>query len=195
MAGEPFDRVVYPFALPDVNTTWVILVDVPHSAINAPVQDQTFMMIVAGIVWFWRPSCSALYFAVRSLVQKPLGGLVASVKALSDGRYEQPVAGQDRADEIGSGRQGLEGFRLRSPIPSVSKPKPTNQRDAAENERGRSETERQQSMSACSVTSCPSSAPALSELSQGNLGHRITDEFPGEYDKLKQDFNAAPRKP
>ena len=40
---EPFDRVVYPFALPDVNTTWVILVDVPHSAINAPVQDQTFM--------------------------------------------------------------------------------------------------------------------------------------------------------
>ena len=31
----------------------------------------------------------------------------------------------------------------------------------------------------------------LSELSQGNLGHRINEDFPGEYAKLKQDFNAA----
>jgi methyl-accepting chemotaxis protein len=186
---EPFDRVVYPFALPDINTTWVVLVDVPHSAINAPVKDQTFMMIVAGILVL-AAVMLALYFAVRSLVQRPLSGLVASVKALSDGRYEQPVAGQDRADEIGSVAKALEGFRFALADTQRLEAEANNQRDAAENERSRSETERQQSVSLqrhiVSIVGA-----GLSELSQGNLGHRITDEFPGEYDKLKQDFNAA----
>jgi methyl-accepting chemotaxis protein len=107
--GEQFDRVVYPFALPDVNTSWVILVDVPHSAIAAPVQDQTFMMIVAGVLVL-AAVMLALYFAVRTFVQQPLGGLVASVRTLSEGRYDQPVAGQDRADETGSVAKALEGF-------------------------------------------------------------------------------------
>ncbi len=80
---------------------------------------------------------------------------------------------------------------MRSPIRSASKPKPSNQRDAAE-DRARPLGNRAPAIDhACSVTSSRSSAPACRELSQGNLGHRITEEFPGEYAKLKQDFNAA----
>jgi len=186
---EPFDRVVYPFALPDVNTTWVILVDVPHSAINAPVQDQTSMMVVAGILVL-AAVMIALYLAVRSLVQRPIGGLVASVKALSDGKYEQPVAGQDRADEIGAVAKALEGFRFALADTQRLEAEANNQRDAAETERGRSEAERHQSITLQRhIVSIVGSG--LSELSQGNLGHRITEDFPGEYAKLKQDFNAA----
>ncbi|OCJ17481.1 chemotaxis protein [Rhizobium sp. AC44/96] len=186
---EPFDRVVYPFALPDVNTSWVILVDVPHSAINAPVQDQTLMMVIAGILVLIAVMI-ALYAAVRSFVQRPLSGLVASVKALSDGSYEQAVAGQDRADEIGSVAKALEGFRFALADTQRLEAEANSQRDAAEAERGRSESERQQSVTLqrhiVSIVGA-----GLSELSQGNLGHRITDDFPGEYGKLKQDFNAA----
>jgi methyl-accepting chemotaxis protein len=186
---EAFDRVVYPFALPDINTTWVVLVDVPHSAINAPVKDQTFMMVVAGILVL-AAVMLALFFAVRSFVQRPLSGLVASVKALSDGRYEQPVTGQDRADEIGSVAKALEGFRFALADTQRLEAEANSQRDAAESERGRSETERQQAVSLQrQIVSIVGAG--LSELSQGNLGHRITDDFPGEYDKLKQDFNAA----
>ena len=186
---EPFDRVVYPFALPDVNTTWVILVDVPHSAINAPVQDQTSMMVVAGILVL-AAVMIALYLAVRSLVQRPIGGLVASVKALSDGKYEQPVAGQERADEIGAVAKALEGFRFALADTQRLEAEANNQRDAAETERGRSEAERHQSITLQRhIVSIVGSG--LSELSQGNLGHRITEDFPGEYAKLKQDFNAA----
>jgi methyl-accepting chemotaxis protein len=187
--GEPFDRVVYPFALPDLNTNWVILVDVPHSAINAPVQDQTVMMIVAGVLVL-AAVMLALYFAVRAFVQKPLGGLVASVRTLSEGRYEQPVTGQDRADETGSVAKALEGFRHALADSRRLEAEAKVQRQEAESERGRSESERQQSVSLQRhIVSIVGSG--LSELSKGNLSHRINDEFPGEYDKLKQDFNAA----
>jgi methyl-accepting chemotaxis protein len=186
---EQFDRVVYPFALPDINTNWVILVDVPHSAINAPVQDQTYMMIVGGILVLGAVML-ALYFAVRSFVQRPLGGLVASVNALSAGQYGVPVAGQERGDEIGSVAKALEGFRFALADTRRLEAEADNQRNAAEAERGRSESERQQSVTLqrhiVSIVGA-----GLSELSNGNLGHRITEDFPGEYDKLKQDFNAA----
>ncbi|MFC5759909.1 methyl-accepting chemotaxis protein [Rhizobium sp. GCM10022189] len=186
---DPFDRVIYPFSVPGLNATWVVLVDVPHAAMNAPVQDQTAMMIVNGIIVLGAVLL-ALYFAVRSLVQRPLGGLVSSVKALSDGKYDEAVAGQNRADEIGSVAKALEGFRFALADTQRLEAEADNQRLAAEAERGRSESERQQSVSLqrhiVSIVGA-----GLSELSQGNLGHRITEDFPGEYGKLKQDFNAA----
>jgi methyl-accepting chemotaxis protein len=186
---EPFDRVVYPFAVPDLHATWVVLVDVPHSAINAPVQDQTFMMIVGGIVVL-AAVMLALYFAVRSFVQKPLRSLVAGVEGLSNGRYEQPIGGQDRADEIGSVAKALEGFRFALADARRLEAEAGSQRSAAEAERSRSENERHESV-ALQRQIVSIVGAGLSELSQGNLGHRITDEFPGEYGKLKQDFNAA----
>jgi methyl-accepting chemotaxis protein len=186
---DPFDRVVYPFAVPGVNATWVVLVDVPHAAMNAPVREQTVMMVVNGLIVLGAVML-ALYYAVRLLVQKPLGGLVASVRALSDGKYDEPVAGQERADEIGSVAKALEGFRFALADTQRLEAEADSQRLAAEAERGRSEAERQESVTLqrhiVSIVGA-----GLAELSQGNLGHRITDEFPGEYAKLKADFNAA----
>ncbi|MBX4889167.1 methyl-accepting chemotaxis protein [Rhizobium bangladeshense] len=186
---DPFDRVVYPFEVPGVNATWVVLVDVPHAVINAPVEDQTYMMIATGLIVLGAVML-ALYFAVRSLVQRPLGSLVASVKSLSDGEYAEPVAAQDRTDEIGSVAKALEGFRFKLADSKRLEEEATHQRQAAETERSRSESERQQSVSLQRHIVATVGA-GLSELSQGNLGYRITEEFPGEYGKLKQDFNAA----
>ncbi len=186
---DPFDRVVYPFAVPGLNATWVVLVDVPHTAMNAPVKDQTVMMVINGVIVLGAVLL-ALYFAVRALVQRPLGGLVASVRALSDGKYDEAVSGQNRSDEIGSVAKALEGFRFALADTQRLEAEADSQRLEAEAERGRSESERQQSVSLqrhiVSIVGA-----GLSELSQGNLGHRITEEFPGEYGKLKQDFNAA----
>ncbi|TCL72223.1 methyl-accepting chemotaxis protein [Rhizobium sp. BK251] len=186
---EPFDRVVYPFAVPDLNATWVVLVDVPHSAISAPVREQTFMMIIDGLIVLGAVML-ALYFAVRYFVQKPLGGLIASVNTLSAGNYSEPVDGQSRADEIGSVAKALEGFRFGLADARRLETEATEQRHAAESERSRSEVERQESVSLQRhIVSIVGNG--LSALSQGNLSHRIVEEFPGEYAKLKQDFNAA----
>ena len=187
--NETFDRVVYPFALPDVNTTWVVLVDVPHSAVAGPIRAQTYMMVVGGLLVL-AAVMLALYFAVRAFVQKPLGGLVASVNSLSAGNYADPVAGQERADEIGSVAKALEGFRFALADTRRLEADATEQRQAAEGERNRSEAERVETTN-LQRRIVATLGNSLAELSQGNLAHRIAEDFPGEYAKLKLDFNGA----
>ncbi|MFT4184244.1 MAG: methyl-accepting chemotaxis protein [Rhizobium sp.] len=186
---EAFDRVVYPFAVPGVNATWVVLVDVPHSAIAAPVRDQTRMMVIGGILVL-AAVMLALYAAVRRFVQKPLGGLIASVNGLSAGNYAAPVEGQARADEIGSVAKALDGFRFALADAKRLEIEADDQRRAAEGERHRSETERGETV-ALQRRIVTILGRSLAELSGGNLGHRIAEDFPGEYASLKQDFNAA----
>ncbi|WEX88321.1 methyl-accepting chemotaxis protein [Sinorhizobium garamanticum] len=187
--NEPFDRVVYPFKLPNVNANWVVLVDVPHTAINAPVRDQTYMMILGGLVVLGAV-LAGLYFAVRGFVQKPLAGLVSDVQTLSNGDYTRPIAGQDRSDETGSVAKALEGFRHQLADTKRLEGEARHQREQAELQRSRSETERAES-GALQRDIVARLGNGLSHLASGDLAFRITDEFPGEYAQLKRDFNAT----
>jgi methyl-accepting chemotaxis protein len=184
-----FDRVVYPFALPDINTTWVVLLDVPHSAINAPVNEQTYMMIIGGLIVLGAV-LAGLYFAVRFFVQKPLAGLVRDVATLSNGVYTQPVAGQERSDETGSVAKALEGFRHQLADTKRLEAEANSQRQMSEAERSRSEADRAEA-GALQREIVTRLADGLSQLSTGNLAYRLAGEFPGEYAKLKTDFNSA----
>ncbi|MBB5044376.1 methyl-accepting chemotaxis protein [Shinella fusca] len=184
-----FDRVVYPFALPDINTTWVVLVDVPHAAINAPVRDQTYIMIAGGLIVL-ATVLAGLYFAVRFLVQKPLAGLVSGVDTLSNGIYTQPIAGQDRSDETGAVAKALEGFRHQLADTKRLEAEANSQRQMTEAERSRSEAERAES-GALQRDIVARLADGLAQLSSGNLTFRLSGDFPGEYGKLKTDFNSA----
>ena len=98
-------------------------------------------MIIGGVLVL-AAVMLALYAAVRTFVQKPLGGLVASVNGLSAGNYAEPVAGQARADEIGSVAKALEGFRFALADTKRLEAEANDQRRAAEGERYRSEAER-----------------------------------------------------
>ncbi|MCA1405549.1 methyl-accepting chemotaxis protein [Ensifer sp. IC3342] len=187
--NEPFDRVVYPFKLPNVNANWVVLVDVPRAAINAPVRDQTYMMIFGGLVVLGAV-LAGLYFAVRGFVQKPLAELVSDVQTLSNGDYTRPIAGQDRSDETGSVAKALEGFRHQLADTKRLEGEARHQREQAELQRSRSETERAES-SALQRDIVARLGNGLSHLASGDLAFRITDEFPGEYAQLKRDFNAT----
>jgi methyl-accepting chemotaxis protein len=184
-----FDRVVYPFALPDINTTWLVLLDVPRAAINAPVNDQTYMMIAGGLIVLGAVLLG-LYFAVRLFVQKPLAGLVSDVATLSNGVYTQPINGQDRSDETGSVAKALEGFRHQLADTKRLEAEANSQRQMTEAERGRSEAERAES-SALQRDIVGRLADGLAQLSSGNLNFRLSGDFPGEYGKLKTDFNSA----
>ncbi|KKX31844.1 methyl-accepting chemotaxis protein [Rhizobium sp. LC145] len=185
----PFDRLVYPFTLPDLNTNWIVLVDIPHSAINVPVNEQTYVMVLGGLAVL-AAVVMALYFATRSFVAKPISSLVTCVKQLSDGDYKTPVQGQDRADELGAVAKALEGFRFALADTRRLEAEAETQRHTAESERSRSEAEREavahQQAHIVAVL-----ANGLAELSNGNLRYRIEDDFPGEYAKLKVDFNQA----
>ncbi|MFC0804091.1 methyl-accepting chemotaxis protein [Ensifer sp. P24N7] len=187
--NEPFDRVVYPFSLPDVSAQWLVLVDVPRSAINAPVRDQTYMMIVGGLMVLGAV-LAGLYFAVRRFVQKPLAGLVGDVETLSNGEYTRPISGQERSDETGAVARSLEGFRHQLADNRRLESEARHEREQAELERGRSENERTEA-SALQRDIVARLGKALSHLSAGDLAFRLTGDFPGEYAQLKRDFNAT----
>ena len=184
-----FDRVVYPFALPDLGTTWAVLLDVPRTAINAPVREQTTMMIIGGLIVL-ATVLAGLYFAVRTFVQKPLAGLVSDVTTLGKGVYTQPITGQDRSDETGAVAKALEGFRHKLADTTRLEAEATNQRQLTDAERSRSEAERAEA-NALQRDIVARLADGLAQLSSGNLTFRLSGDFPGEYGKLKTDFNSA----
>jgi methyl-accepting chemotaxis protein len=186
---EAFDRIVYPFALPDINTTWVVLVDVPRSAIAAPVNAQTYMMIIGGLAVL-AAVMLGLYFAVRRFVQKPLASLVTDVEMLGQGQYTKPISGQERTDETGSVAKALEGFRHQLADTKRLEAEAQMERRQSEEQRSQSEAERAQS-TALQRDIVARLGKSLSHLSAGDLSYRIADDFPGEYAQLKIDFNAA----
>ncbi|ASY61524.1 Methyl-accepting chemotaxis protein [Sinorhizobium sojae CCBAU 05684] len=187
--NEPFDRVVYPFKLPNVNASWVVLVDVPRAVINAPVNDQTYMMIGGGLVVLLAV-LTGLYVAVRRFVQNPLSGLVRDVETLGNGDYGNPISGQDRTDETGAVAKALEGFRHQLADNTRLESEARHEREQAERERSRSESERAET-SALQRDIVARLGKGLSHLASGDLAFRILDEFPGEYAQLKRDFNAT----
>ncbi len=188
-AGEGFDRLLYPFAVPGVNATWAVIIDIPHAAINAPVEAQTMMMIIGGLIVL-AAVMLALFLAVRSLAQRPLHGLVGDVERMTKGDYANDVSNQHREDEIGLVAKALDGFRHKLAESHTLAAEADAQRKSAEGERRRNEEERNASASVQQhvVTALGS---GLSQLSQGNLTYRIADDFPGEYGALKRDFNDA----
>ena len=187
--GEAFERIVYPFDLPGVNARWVVLVDVPESAINAPVSAQTKLMIAGGLAVLLA-ALAGLYLASRRLVQRPMAAMVESVDNLGLGDYETPVRGQNRNDEMGALAVALEGFRHKLADGIRLERVAEDQRQMTEAERTKAEGERASSL-ALQQRVVASLADALSQLSQGNLTYRLSGDFPGEYAKLKSDFNSA----
>lgn len=188
-AEHSFERVVYPFRLPGLEVTWVVLVDVPRSAIDTPVREQTYAMILIGLVVL-ASLLASLYAAVCRFVQRPLGSLVQSVDMLSRGELKKPIAGQQRSDEAGSVAKALEGFRHKLANTQLIEEKARSQRDLTEQERARTEAERAES-SALQQQIVTRLGKALSHLASGDLAFRISDEFPSTYDQLKLDYNSA----
>ncbi|WP_312222857.1 methyl-accepting chemotaxis protein [Rhizobium rhizoryzae] len=187
--GEGFDRLIYPFAVPGVNATWAVIIDIPSTAISAPVTEQTKMMILGGLIVLGAVMIS-LFLAVRGLAQRPLHGLVGDVERMSNGDYSNEISNQARGDEIGMVAKALEGFRHRLAESHNLAAEADAQRSAAEGERRRNEAERSQS-AAIQQHIVAALGTGLAHLSQGNLTYRINDDFPGDYAAIKRDFNSA----
>jgi methyl-accepting chemotaxis protein len=100
---------------------------------------------------------------------KPLNELTEVIAEVAKGELEVHVPHADRADEVGSMAKAVEVLRDTS----------------------KAAREAQSRVSAEQVMVVSGLAEALGELAQRNLGYRITQNFPGEYAKLKADFNHA----
>jgi methyl-accepting chemotaxis protein len=188
-SGESFSRLVYPFKLPDLNVSWVLLIDVPDAALAGPVRDQTTMMVIAGIVLL-AAVLGGLWLAARRFVQKPIEALIVDVAKLGSGDYQSAVSGQKRQDETGAVARALEGFRHRLADSVRIESEAESARRASEAQRSQSEAERTENARTQHYV-VSEVGRALEKLSAGDLAFRIDADFPGEYLSLKSNFNTA----
>ncbi len=188
-SGAAVYRVAYPFDITGLNARWMVVVDVPASEISSVVNSQTWMMAAGGLLMLCAV-LGALLVAVRFFVRQPLNALVRDVGHLSHGDYEIPVSGQGRGDEIGSVATALESFR--HALSDARTLEAVSARERAETQAESNRTEADRLAAADLLRHVVASVGrGLASLSDGDLSHRITDDFPGEYAALKQHFNTA----
>jgi len=187
--GGRYTRLVYPFDLPDVNVSWVLLIDVPDATLNATVDAQTEIMVAGGILMLVA-LVAGISLAARRFVKKPLEALVGDVSRIFDGDYATPVSGQTNSDETGSVARALEGFRHQLAEGRRHQAETAAARSESEAERSRSEAERNEiARGQRAVVSALGNA--LCKLSDGDLSFRIEADFPDEYTALKTNYNSA----
>jgi methyl-accepting chemotaxis protein len=187
--GAHYTRLIYPFDLPGLNVSWILLVDIPESVMIGPVQDQTTMMVAGGIILLLSV-LGGLYLAVRTFVARPLQGLIADVTRLGSGDFGLPVAGQASRDETGAVARALEGFRHKLADNVRLQTEAEAAALATQMERNRTEEERSgHARSQQYVVS--ELGRALERLSSGDLSFRISADFPQDYLGLKSNFNSA----
>ncbi|MDD2703750.1 MAG: methyl-accepting chemotaxis protein [Acidocella sp.] len=187
--GGSVERIVYPFAVPNLHATWAIIIDVPEEVLTAPVRQDTWAMIGGGIVTLLLV-LGALYFTVRTLIRRPVEMLLASVETLKRGDYDSKVEGQERRDETGTIAHALEGFRH-------TLAEGRRHEAAAAAERRQAEQERAAAEAARTVKTAEQNkvvealGNGLSRLSDGDLLFRLNERFAPDYEMLRTDFNAA----
>jgi len=194
--GESVYRVVHPFVLSGLNTQWAVIEDVPVSVISAVVDEQTRMLVIGG-VFVLGAVMFALYLAIRSFVQIPMGSLLGEVGRLSEGQLEEPISGQQRSDEIGEVAMALEAFRHK--LAHGRELEGTTERQRAEAEQQRAETEAERNRTEVERAQTAETQRAVVEalgrgleaLADGNLSYRITEAFPGSYEALRTAYNAS----
>ena len=184
------ERIVRPIAMPGLNTTWVLVMDVPRAAITGPADKLAKILFVGGLV-ITAAVLLALFLASASLVRKPLAGLTRSVDALSAGRYDQAVPGVEGGDEIGLIARALDGFRHDLARGERDRAEQEAERAVAEAERQRHAQEAE-AYAQAQARAVSTLADGMEKLADGDLIWRMReDAFAPDARKIPTDFNAA----
>ena len=147
---------------------WIMVGERNMSEILAPVNRYlSRMLAVIGL-------CAALvlgmgFFIARSIT-RPIGRVSDAMKSVAGGDLSVEVQDADRRDEVGGIAQSLEG--LREKLIGA---------EAAEQERARLQADQQRVVDVLSV--------GLQNLAAGNLQDALSEEFSGNYETLRGDFN------
>jgi methyl-accepting chemotaxis protein len=189
LPGGKVERLVTPAPLPGLNSTWAVVMDVPTKHITGPARQLAIWLAVGGLV-ILALVLGALFVAVAKLVRQPLAGITAAVGELSAGRYDKPVGGAAKQDEVGEIARALEGFRHGLAENRALRAGQEAANAQAEAERRRAEAERaavaeQQNIVVTAL------AGALERLAGGDLTARVEAKVAPEYESLKHDFNVA----
>ena len=188
--GEPVRRLVQPVILPGQKATWAVVLDIPVKTIEGPARQLALMLLVGGVLII-AAIIVALLITSDRLIRRPLARLTADVQTMSDGRYDIPVAGADKADELGRIARALEGFRLELADGLARRDQQQRERAAAETDRRR-HAEETELFAASQTRAVETLGEGLSRLAAGELGWRMPEAgFTADTRRIPEDYNAA----
>ncbi|ASE38749.1 methyl-accepting chemotaxis protein [Brevundimonas vesicularis] len=188
--GEPVRRLVQPVILPGQKATWAVVLDIPVKTIEGPARQLALMLLVGGVLII-AAIIVALLITSDRLIRRPLARLTADVRTMSDGRYDIPVAGADKADELGRIARALEGFRLELADGLARRDQQQRERAAAETDRRR-HAEETELFAASQTRAVETLGEGLSRLAAGELAWIMPEAgFTADTRRIPEDYNAA----
>jgi len=165
----------------DVNAKETALSDSTKGVIGT-----TFAIVVGGIVAVMVGG----QFGVGAWIVKPMTALSSTMNRLAKGDVQAIVEGTERGDELGVMARAVQVFKEAGLDKQRLEAEAAAQRSMTEQERRQSEEMRERTAKEqADVVSAVGSG--LEHLSAGDLTAQILTTFAPEYEKLRNDFNAA----
>ena len=201
-ALERGDTVAARAALDDVATDYArhrMVVDrmvIASNAMNAAVEAQaarqraTLFSLASGLALLAAVALAAGLWAVRTGLVTPIVRMTRVMSRLAAGEHGLETPFKTRGDEVGEMARAVEVFRA-----SALERNELQQREIEERERA--DKARENAANARDAASAQRTgvvgalATGLERLSVGDLGCRLDEPFPAEYEKLRGDFNTA----
>ncbi|MAY64143.1 MAG: hypothetical protein CML29_18215 [Rhizobiales bacterium] len=146
-------------------------------------------------------ACIAVFLAlavlviaiVRSII-KPLSAMRGYLDEMAAGEFDIEIPMAAEKNEIGEMARSVgnlrEALREKAAGEALERQRRAEKEAAEVRERARLEAEEKERLSQY----CGTVGHALKSLSDGDLSHQITFQFPGELDRLRVDYNAASQK-
>ncbi|MFY1708827.1 methyl-accepting chemotaxis protein [Tritonibacter scottomollicae] len=127
--------------------------------------------VAAGLGFGIFAAFSVIFYIIAVAVSRPISDVITHIDALQHGDTSREIPEANRRDEIGALGKALVDFRDTT----------------AEQQRMEEEKRKQDAAQKHVVTVL---GGALDNLSTGDLTVKIDEDFPDDYEKLRQDFNA-----
>ena len=148
---------------------------------------QTIMLATAGLVLLC--VCFGVYM-IRKKVVQPLLAIAEYMTRLAKGTYEEEVPFVGRHDEIGEMAHAVAVFRVSAIERQQAREREEQIRNEAEAMRQQREAvEREADLKRQRVVEAL--AMGLEHIARGDLAFRLDEPLAAEYEKLRNDFNAA----
>jgi methyl-accepting chemotaxis protein len=123
-------------------------------------------------------------------LRRSIEKIARATEQLAKGDTNADLAPLARGDELGAIVRSLEVFRTNQRHIAQLRSQQEQSAQAVEEERARAESARAESVRQQQLV-VNSVAEGLEKLASGDLTFRINTQFAGDYEKLRQDFNAA----
>ena len=171
-----------------IKTPELRLIDAANAA-NETAFDTARLSLFIGVALALLLSVAAGLVLTKSIAG-PVVAMTAAMRRLAAGDKTIAVPAVGRKDEIGEMADSVLAFKEAAIANERLEIEAASGRETGERERARSQeiaaaTAREQAVVVNAL------AEGLDHLTRGDLTYSLTQDFPGDYLKLKQDFNAA----